>query len=84
MTQKHKKAYETLISITKNQIDILKDSESKMANSLIEMRQEILKYFQSCLKGKCVSIEENLILQNLRKVSQTLRQKHQDGLLQQC
>jgi hypothetical protein len=45
-------AYKKLISITKNQIDMLKeDNESGRFSQQIEMRQEILKSFENHLKA---------------------------------
>ena len=76
----NKVAYKKILTIIKSQIKLLKEGE--MSTSQIEMRQELLKFFQSRLEGHSFEIYENPILNNLRMKGQTLRQKYQDNPLQ--
>lgn len=76
---RYKEAYEKLIAITKNQIEILKKEDSTYS---LDTRQELLEFFQNRLLGHSSEIRENQTLSTLRTIAQTARQKYQNALLQ--
>ena len=79
---KHKEAYEKLIDITKKQISSLGECGEDFT-SQVEMRQGLLKYLENLSSKSLCELEENPLLNKLRKIAQTLRQKHLKNPLQQ-
>lgn len=74
-------AYQKMIVITEAQIKILNSEKDAGLNPQIEMRQELLRYFEKCQQGYSFDVRENLILNTLRTKGQNLRQRYRDNLL---
>ena len=76
------KAYKEIVKNIKSQIKLLQDEgNNETISSQIDIRKELLKYFENCQQGYSYEIRENPILNNLRMKGQNLRQKYRDGLL---
>ncbi len=76
-----------IIENYKKSIDYLKESEKdipeEIFNSQVEIRQELIKYLENPFSKFLCEWEENPLLNKLRKIAQTLRQKHLKSPLQQ-
>jgi NAD+--asparagine ADP-ribosyltransferase len=77
---RHKEAYEKIIAITKIQIEDLKDGGE--FTSQIEMRQELLKYFENRISKPYYTMEENPLSNKLHKTFQKLLKQRKDYLRQ--
>ena len=76
-------AYNKLISNTKKQIEILKEyDKSHDVTFQIEIRQELLKYFENRMLDSSYTLEENPLSNKLRKTFQKLLKQHKDYLRQ--
>lgn len=76
-------AYNKLILTTKNQIEILKENdENERFSYQIEMRQELLKYFENRMLDSSYTLEENPLSNKLHKTFQKLLKQRKDYLHQ--
>ena len=72
-----------IIVNTKNQIEILKENdENERFSYQIEMRQELLKYFENRMLDSSYTLKENPLSNKLHKTFQKLLKQRKDCLHQ--